>query len=48
VKLVQREPGPVAITKGISSLIAGLNARTGARWQVVSDPTQSRQDGKAS
>jgi len=39
VKLTQREPGPVAIHKGLDSLIAGLNARSpGERWRVSSPP----------
>ena len=38
-KLVQRDPGPVAVQKGIASLIAGLNARhPGQRWRVSSPP----------
>ena len=35
--LTQREPGPVAIQKGLDALIAGLNRRDpGRRWYVVS------------
>jgi hypothetical protein len=38
-QLRQREPGPVAIRKGIESLISGLNARhPGQRWRVASPP----------
>jgi hypothetical protein len=39
VKLSQREPGPVAVRKGIDSLIAGLNRRDRvSRWRVSSPP----------
>ena len=39
MSLSQREPGPVAIQKGVASLIAGLNARNpGQRWKVSSPP----------
>src|SRR5918995_4663870 len=34
-KLTQREPGSVAIQKGLDSLVAGLNVRNpGYRWRV--------------
>ena len=37
--LPQREPGPVAIQKGIESLLAGLNERDrGRHWRIVSPP----------
>ena len=39
MSLSQRDPGPVAIQKGVASLIAGLNARNpGQRWKVSSPP----------
>jgi hypothetical protein len=38
-KLIQRDPGPVAIRKGLDKLIAGLNTRhPGYRWRVSSPP----------
>ena len=37
--LSQREPGPVAIQKGLDALLAGLNAREESlRWRVASPP----------
>src|SRR5215469_9856892 len=36
--LKQRKPGPVAIKKGIDSLIACEEARHGGHWKVVSPP----------
>ena len=38
-KLTQREPGAVAIRKGLDALVAGLNERhPGERWRVSSPP----------
>jgi hypothetical protein len=37
--LTQREPGPVAVAKGLERLIVGLNARDpGRRWRIASPP----------
>ena len=37
--LTQRDPGPLAIQKGIDSLLAGLRVRhPGYSWEVVSPP----------
>jgi hypothetical protein len=45
-KLTQREPGPVAIQKGLDSLIAGLNARDlGRRWRISSPPDRLKGTG---
>lgn len=45
-KLTQREPGPVAIQKGLDSLIAGLNSRDLARrWRVSSPPDRLKGTG---
>ena len=39
MKLDQRPPGSVALEKGVSALIAGLNDRDSARrWRVASPP----------
>lgn len=39
VKLEQRDPSPVAVEKGMDSLVAGLNARhPGQSWRVSSPP----------
>ena len=38
MKLSQRSPSPVAITKGVNSLIAGVNSREDGRWRVSSPP----------
>ena len=36
--LKQREAGPIAVQKGIDSLIACEEARYGGRWKVLSPP----------
>ena len=36
--LKQRQPGPIALKKGIASLLAGEEARYGGRWQLLSPP----------
>lgn len=37
--IAPREPGPVAIKKGVEALIDGMNARAdGVRWFMASPP----------
>jgi hypothetical protein len=39
LKLTQRNPGPVAIRKGVEALIAGMNARQPeCHWRVALPP----------
>lgn len=43
-KLTRREPGPVAIQKGLDALLAGIRARhPGYTWTVVQEPEILRQ-----